>query len=146
MFSAEKQIPRAQTRDARNDNSYYSPGRSCDNSWSCTISLTLARTLQPFSGDVMNKVADAARVSPLVVVPRDHLYAVAGHHASHEGIDDRGARVSLEVAGNQLFRRVTQKALQRPGLGRRFQRIVHFFRTGLLLDEDDQIHHGNVGS
>ena len=63
--------------------------------------------LQPFRSNVSNHVADAARVSPLVVVPGDHLDAIAGDHAGHGRIHNGGARIAAEVNGDQLVFLVT---------------------------------------
>src|SRR3954471_14197145 len=45
----------------------------------------------------IDEVADAARVSPLVVVPRDHLDAIAGDDACQVGVHDRRPAVALKV-------------------------------------------------
>ena len=41
-------------------------------------------TLESFLRHELNEVAHAARVSPFIVVPGDHLHAIAGHYARHE--------------------------------------------------------------
>src|SRR6266478_76142 len=50
-----------------------------------------------------DQVAAAAGVSPLVVVPGQHLYAAVPHHFGVTSIDNRGIRVALEIRGHQLF-------------------------------------------
>src|SRR6267142_120889 len=42
-------------------------------------------------------VAHAAGVSPLVVVPGDHLYAISGDNTGHGSVDDRRARVTAII-------------------------------------------------
>jgi hypothetical protein len=45
--------------------------------------------LESLATQVINQVANAARVSPLVVVPRDDLDAIAVYHAGHGCIHNR---------------------------------------------------------
>ena len=45
----------------------------------------------------LQQIDAAARVSPLVVVPRQHLDEVAVHHLGVVGVDDRRMRVAAEV-------------------------------------------------
>src|SRR5206468_1668246 len=56
-----------------------------------------ATKLQALACQVVDQVAHAAGVSPLIVIPGDHLDAVAANHQGHVRIYDRGARVALEI-------------------------------------------------
>src|ERR1017187_7029571 len=57
--------------------------------------------LQTLRNEELDEIAHTAGVSPLVVVPRDHLDAVSADHAGHIGINDGGTLVALEIAGDQ---------------------------------------------
>ena len=72
--------------------------------------------LQALARDVVDQVAHAAGVSPLVVVPRDHLHAVATDHHGAGRVHDRRERVALEVGRHQFVLFVAEISLQRPGL------------------------------
>src|SRR5207237_3800069 len=48
-------------------------------------------------GDELGDVGEAARVTPLVVVPRDDLDHVSEDDRVHRA-DDRGMRIALEIA------------------------------------------------
>src|ERR1019366_4569588 len=98
-----------------------------DNSLPATGNWLLTTVSQPLSGDVMNQVADSAGVAPLIVIPRDNLHAVTGHHAGHGRINDRRARISPVIDGDQFSGLVSQVALQRARFGRGFQCVVHLF-------------------
>src|SRR5579864_1838626 len=71
-----------------------------------------ACTLQP-GRDVLDQVADAARVSPLVVVPSRHLDTVRSDDLGKSRVDDGGARIAAEVDGDQFVGRELQDAAQR---------------------------------
>src|SRR6185437_11281698 len=53
--------------------------------------------LKSFGSDVLNQIANAARVAPLVVVPRKHFQHSATNHLCIFRVDDRRVWVALEV-------------------------------------------------
>src|SRR5581483_7159141 len=71
--------------------------------------------LQALARDVVDQVAHAVGVSPLIVIPGDHLHAVAADHHGPRRIDNRRAWVALEIRRHQFMLLVSQVALQRPG-------------------------------
>src|SRR5215510_5109100 len=62
-----------------------------------TSLIVCVTALQSLGGHVDEQVDAAARVAPLVVVPRQHLREVAVHHLRVGGVDDRRVGVLLEV-------------------------------------------------
>src|ERR1039457_2862870 len=67
--------------------------------------------LQALGSEELDEIAHTAGITPLVVVPRNHLDAFAADDAGHVGIDDGGALVALEIAGNQRLIGVAEDAL-----------------------------------
>src|SRR6266853_5882640 len=57
--------------------------------------------LQAFRCHQVNQIADTAGVSPLIVIPRDHLDTIASDYQGHGRVDDGGAGVSFEIARYQ---------------------------------------------
>src|SRR5688572_20461354 len=57
--------------------------------------------LQAFLHQQPQQIYAAARVAPLVVVPRQHFHEVAVHDLGVGRIDDRRVRVALEVDRDQ---------------------------------------------
>src|SRR5262245_11618032 len=53
--------------------------------------------LQSFFDEKPEEIDAAVRVAPLVVVPRQHLHEVTVHHLRIRRVDDRRARVALEI-------------------------------------------------
>src|SRR6185295_9654448 len=53
--------------------------------------------LKTFARDVLDQVADAAGIAPLVVVPRKHLQHPATDHFRVFSVDDRRVGVAFEV-------------------------------------------------
>src|SRR5438477_8675003 len=60
--------------------------------------------LQAFRAEELDQVADAAGIPPLIVVPGDHLNAVASDDARHGRVDDGGIRIALEIRRHQFLR------------------------------------------
>src|ERR1019366_8722892 len=69
--------------------------------------------LQSFGRHQVDQIADTAGVSPLVVIPGDHLDAVAADDQGHVRVDDGGAGVSFEIGRNQFVLLEPEVALQR---------------------------------
>ena len=67
--------------------------------------------LQALLGQEADQVDDAVGVAPLVVVPAQHLDAVADH-LGERSVDDGAALVALEVGADQLVLVVAEDALQ----------------------------------
>src|ERR1700674_4160507 len=59
--------------------------------------------LQSLAADEINQVADAAGISPFVVVPGNHFDAVAGDYQRHRSIHDGRARVSAKIGRDQFL-------------------------------------------
>src|ERR1700681_3666449 len=60
------------------------------------------KILQAFGRHQVDQIADTAGVSPLVVIPRDHLDAIAGDYQGHGRVDDGGAGIPFEIGRNQF--------------------------------------------
>ena len=84
--------------------------------------------LEPL-GDIGHEISDAAGISPLVVVPGDHLEEVAAEVHRGAAIDDRGVWVAAEVRGDQRLLGVLKNALQL-ALGGLAQRTVDLRLAG----------------
>src|SRR5213076_1006977 len=63
-------------------------------------------------GHQRDQVGQAAGVAPLVVVPGDHLDQVVANDHRREAVDDRGARVALEVHRDERLVGVAEDPLQ----------------------------------
>src|SRR5512134_1929462 len=62
--------------------------------------------------DELGEVGQPARVSPLVVVPRQHLHHLPLDHLGRERVELRGVGRVVEVDGDQRLRDVLQDSLQ----------------------------------
>src|SRR5262249_43969202 len=74
---------------------------------------SVSHTSETLATDVVNQVANAAGVSPFVVIPGNYFDAVASDHARHLPVHDGGTRVTAEVCGNELLLLITEVVLQR---------------------------------
>src|SRR6202521_783098 len=101
--------------------------------------------LQAFGRHQVDQIADAAGVSPLVVIPRDNLDAVAADYQRHGRVDDGGAGVPFKIGRDQFVLLEPEITLQRARLGGSFQGGVHFFARGLFFYERDEIDDRDVG-
>src|SRR5436190_16856788 len=54
-------------------------------------------TLESFLAEKADQVTDTAGITPFIVIPGDHLYAIPGYHARQRRVDDRGAVVATVV-------------------------------------------------
>ena len=72
-------------------------------------------------------------VADLVVVPGQHLHAGAVHHHRRQRVDDRGARVVLEVDRDERTLLVAEDAGRGGTLGRRLEGGVHLVDGGRPL-------------
>src|SRR4249919_2389563 len=104
------------------------------------VSLSMAASVpRPSGGDgqtgrhVGDEVRDAAAVAPLVVVPGDHLDHVPAEDHGRLGVDDRGARVALEVHRHERFVRDAEDALEWAGRGGA-ERVVELLDRGRPAD------------
>ncbi len=70
--------------------------------------------LQTFGAHEIDQIADTARVSPLVVVPGDHLNEISAHDQRHGRVHDRRAGIAPEVHRDKFILLVAEVALQRP--------------------------------
>src|SRR5688572_10985982 len=73
---------------------------------------SLITPLQSFPGDVLDEVADAAGVAPLVVVPREHLDEAAADDLGVLGVNYRGVVVLAEVHRDERLLREGEDAAQ----------------------------------
>src|SRR5208282_1797417 len=105
----------------------------------------MLQNLQSFGRHQVDQIADTAGVSPLVVIPGDHLDAVAADHQGHGRVDDGGAGVSFEIGRDQFAFLEAEVALQRARLGGFFQGGVHLFFGGLFFYPDDEVDDRDVG-
>ena len=98
--------------------------------------------LQTLRGQEADQVDDAVGVAPLVVVPAQHLHAVADDLGQRR-VHDRGERVALEVGADQQVLVVAQNALQLAFAGG-LERGVHGLDVGRLLADEGQVDDGDV--
>src|SRR5208282_5492771 len=105
----------------------------------------MLQNLQSFGRHQVDQIADTAGVSPLVVIPGDHLDAVAADHQGHGRVDDGGAGVSFEIGRDQFAFLEAEVALQRARLGGLFQSGVDLFFSGLFFHPDDEGDDRDVG-
>ena len=89
-------------------------------------------------GDVRQQVADAARVAPLVVVPRDKLDKVAVQSDTGLSVEDGRVLVAGKVGGDNLLLSVAEDALV-GGLGSLLDDSLDLVVGGALLEADDKI-------
>src|SRR4030088_3052584 len=73
--------------------------------------------LESFAGDVIVQVADTARISPLIVIPRDYFDTIACNYSCHGSVNNRGTGITAVVNGDQFLRLVSEVALQRSAFG-----------------------------
>src|SRR5262249_61816950 len=91
-----------------------------------------------------NEVDTSARITPLVVVPGEHLHEIAIHHLRVSRVDDRRIRIAFQVDGHEFVRRVSEDALQRT-LGRALQGRVHFLATRLAVYKGRKVDDRDIG-
>src|ERR1700674_2928709 len=101
--------------------------------------------LQAFGRHQVDQIADAAGVSPLVVIPRDNLDAVAADYQRHGSVNDGGAGVPFKIGRDQFVLLEPEITLQRARLGGSFQGGIHFFARGLFFYERDEVDDRDVG-
>src|SRR4051794_2690687 len=82
--------------------------------------------LETFLAHEIDHVADAARVSPLIVVPGNDFHAITLDDAGHRRVNNRGAWVTAIVHRNQLLGLIAEISLERTRLAGFLQRGIHF--------------------
>lgn len=94
-------------------------------------------------GDVADEVKDTARVSPLVVVPRDELDKVVVQGDTSLSIENGGVVVSVQVGRDNLILSVAENALELSLRGS-LDGSLDFLVGGWLLQADGQVDNGDV--
>src|ERR1019366_6195048 len=112
---------------------------------SLVVQVRRYQNLQAFGRHQVDQIADTAGVSPLVVIPGDHLDAVATDDQGHVRVDDRGAGVPFEIGRDQFVFLEPEVALQRARLGGFFQGGVDLFFGGLFFYPDNEVDDRDVG-
>lgn len=64
-------------------------------------------------GQLTDKVKDTAGVAPFVVVPRDQLDEVVVEGNAGGGIEDAGARVAVQVSGDERVLSVAEDTCEK---------------------------------
>src|SRR5262245_12822203 len=59
-------------------------------------------TLESFLAEEANQVAHPAGIAPLIVIPGDYFYAIAGDYAGERRVNDGGAVIAPVVHRDQL--------------------------------------------
>src|SRR5260370_1764916 len=104
-----------------------------------SLAIAFPKTgLKPFPGDEVNQVAHAGGISPLVVVPRDHLHAVVIDYACQRRIHAGGTIVAAIIHGNEFFRRIAHTSIHRPP-GSRLTRFLDASDPTALLPKHSQL-------
>src|SRR6267142_1562294 len=96
-------------------NSFFTPTARSISTWKTKSKSTLTNvklSLQSLFRQKSDQVDDAARVSPLVVVPGDHLHQIAVHHLGELRIDDGAVRIAQHVARHHGIGSVFENAFQ----------------------------------
>jgi hypothetical protein len=94
-------------------------------------------------GDVHQEVANAPRVTPLVVVPRDQLDEVLVQLDTSLGIKDRRSIVADEIGGDDLLVSVLDNVLV-SALRSCFDDSLDLIVGSWLLDADDEVDDGDI--
>jgi hypothetical protein len=98
--------------------------------------------LQALFSEEEHQIAYTIRVAPLVVIPADDFDRVA-HHLRQRRVDDRGARIALEVARNQFGSLVAENALQLT-VGGLLERRIDCLNSNRLLGDEGEVDDGDV--
>src|SRR5258708_24870125 len=101
--------------------------------------------LQAFGRHQVDQIADTAGVSPLVVIPRDHLDAIATDYQGHGRVDDGGAGVAFEIGRDQFVLLDPEVAFQRARPGSFFQSGIDLFFGRLFFYPDDEVDNRDIG-
>src|SRR6266566_8081347 len=96
--------------------------------------------LKAFLCNEVCQVGNAARVTPLVIVPGENFNHIATKDHSQESIDDRGVRIATEVGRNKRLLRIFKNAFERTSRGY-LESIVNGFPAGLFTDSGHEINH-----
>src|SRR6266849_5586302 len=101
--------------------------------------------LQALGCHQVDQIADTAGVAPLVVIPRDHLDAVAADHQGHGRVDDGGAGIPFKIGRDQFVFLEPEIAFQRTRLGGFFQGSIDFLFGRLFFNPDDEVDNRDIG-
>ena len=93
---------------------------------------------------VEDEVDELVGITPLVIVPGDELYEMIVQHDACARIEDGGACVGVEVAGNDGLVGVADDALELLGLGSGLHGSLDLFIGGGLCERAGQVDDGNV--
>src|ERR1044072_159605 len=91
------------------------------------------------SGELEQRVDDAVRETPLVVVPRQDLHQVTLHNVRGQGIDDAARRIADDVVRHDRVVAKLEDAAER-ALGRGLERGIPLVARDLPLHLADQVH------
>jgi hypothetical protein len=94
-------------------------------------------------GNVHQEVANAPRVTPLVVVPGDQLDEGLVQLDAGIGIENRGSRVANEIGRDDLLISVLDDVLVST-LGSFFDGFLDFIIGSFLLEADDEVDDGDI--
>src|SRR2546428_13018651 len=75
--------------------------------------------LESFAGDVIDQVADTARISPFIVIPRDYFDAIAGDYRVHGSFNDGRKGIATVITRDQFLCFEAKVSIQRSPYGRR---------------------------
>lgn len=95
--------------------------------------------------DVVDEVAHAAGVAPLVVVPGDELNEVGAQLDSGVGVEDRGGMAADEIGGDDELVGVVDDSLVL-ALGGGLDDGLDLLVGGALLKADNEINDGDIES
>src|SRR5260370_27676406 len=94
---------------SKKQNSSFTPTARSISTWKTKSKSTLTNvklSLQSLFRQEGDQVDHTAGVSPLVVVPGDHLHQIAVHHLGELRIDDGALRIAQHVARHHCIRSI----------------------------------------
>src|SRR5579875_837780 len=109
-----------------------------------SLSLRKASILESLSHHFY-QVDAAARIAPLVVVPRENLHIIRVHDACIAGIENGRMRIAAKINGNKWFFRIFQKAFI-GAVGGFAKSSIHFLDSHWFAADERQIDQADVRS
>lgn len=94
-------------------------------------------------GNINQEVADAPRVTPLIVVPGNQLDEVLVQLDTSFGVEDGRCRVADEIGGDDILVSVFENTLVL-ALGSSLDDVLDLLVSSLLLEANDEVNDGDI--